>query len=188
MDRPTAIDLSIRVTSTLSDEEREELLGMLREAFGPGRDGAPHRYDETSWQHCQGGTHFLLRHEGRLASHAALVPRTVEQGGLQWRCAYGESMATLPDLRHLGLGTCLLALASQEVKNAYDIGAFGASKYGYYGRMGWERWPGRTFHLKDGKRAESCANGGDVMYLLPDHSAIDPNGELTIDWREGDIW
>lgn len=171
----------VRATHELSPGELDELRQMLERAF----EGD---YDATSWEHCLGGSHFMLRYKDELVSHAALVPRLLEQGDRRLRGVYGESMATVPELHGKGVGSVVAAMAVAAINLEYEIGAFGASRYHFYERMGARRWTGPTFvKTPDGRRPAAPARGA-VMVLLSADSAVDIDGDLTTDWREGDIW
>lgn len=174
-------EIEICRTEELSDKVRAELRSMLEHTFGP-------RYEDIAWHHCLGGTHFLLRYKGVLASHVSLVPRLLEQDGREYRGVYGESMATIPELQGKGIGSIVAAMATADILLHYEIGAFAASKYHFYERLGWRKWSGQTY-VKSGTGKEPASpDRGAVMALLPEGSAIDPDGELVTDWREGDIW
>ena len=171
----------IRHTGQLSVAELRELRDMLEETFGP-------RYDQVAWEHCLGGTHFLLRYQGQLVSHVSLVRRLFEQDGRPIEGVYGESMATVPALQGKGLGSILAAMATADVLLHYELGAFAASKYHFYERLGWRKWAGKTFVVTDSGRRPAAPDRGAVMALLPPGTVIDPERDLTTDWRPGDIW
>lgn len=173
--------VDVRRTEHLTRAERTELRDMLVTSFGE-------RYDETSWQHCLGGIHYLLRQENQLVSHGALVPRRFRQGDRVVEGVYGESMATLPALRHHGLGSVVVAMATAEIRLHHPIGVFAAGRYEFYERLGWRKWRGPTFvSTAQGPRPAAPARGA-VMFRLPLHSDLDPDADLTTDWRDGDIW
>lgn len=174
-------DTLVRHTDDLSPGELQELRHMLEQTFGE-------RYDDAAWGHCLGGNHFFLRYGGRLVSHVSLVPRLFEQGGQQLRGVYGESMATVPELQGKGIGSIVAAMATADVLLHYEIGAFAASKYHFYERLGWRKWSGPTFVMTSAGREPAAPGRGAVMALLPVGSKVDPNGDLTTDWRNGDIW
>ncbi|MEV7523853.1 GNAT family N-acetyltransferase [Streptomyces sp. NPDC091371] len=176
-----SLALDVRHTDEMAAGELAELRDMLVDCFSP-------RYDESAWAHCLGGTHYLLRHRGQLVSHGALIPRHFEQAGRELRGLYGESMATVPNLRGRGLGSIVLAAATADILMHHEIGVFAASKYHFYERLGWLKWPGETYVVAaDGRRPAAPARGA-VMYRLPPGSTIDPAGDLAADWRAGDIW
>ncbi|MFF7732353.1 MULTISPECIES: GNAT family N-acetyltransferase [unclassified Streptomyces] len=172
--------VEVRRTEELGKTGRSELRAMLQESFP--------RYSQTSWEHCLGGLHYLLRYRGELVCHGALVQRYFRQGTRELNGVYGESMATIPKLRHRGLGSVVVAMATAEIRLHYDIGVFAASKYAFYERQGWQKWRGPTF-VDDGPVTRPKApDRGAVMFRLPANSTIDPDADLTTDMRSGDIW
>jgi hypothetical protein len=170
-----------RYSAELTGAELDELREFLGGVFGP-------RYGDDAWQHCLGGTHFLLRYDDRLAAHMANVPRTFWQAERCLRGVYGESMATARHLQGRGLGTVVATLAAADAKLHYEIGALGASKYAFYERLGWRRWAGGTYVVDDGRRRPAAPATGSVLFLLPPGSEIDPSADLCTSWRPGDIW
>lgn len=175
-----SLAVEVRTTQELGEAGRAELRAMLELSFP--------RYDGTSWDHCLGGVHYLVRYGGRLVCHGALVPRYFRQGSRTLNGVYGESMATVPDLRHRGLGSIVVAMATAEVRMHYDIGVFAASKYAFYERQGWQKWRGPTF-VDDGPDTRPAApDRGAVMFRLPENSTVSPDADLATDMRSGDIW
>ena len=171
----------VRPTNQLTTTQLSELRHLLEQTFGP-------RYDEVAWQHCLGGTHFLLRYNGELVSHVSLVPRLFEQAGRRLNGVYGESMVTIPNLQGKGIGTIIAAMATADILLHYELGAFAASKYHFYERLGWRKWAGPTYVADESGRRPAAPDRGAVMALIPPGGGIDLSGDLTTDWRPGDIW
>lgn len=97
-------------------------------------------------------------------------------------------MATVPEFQGKGVGSIVATMAVAAINLDYEIGAFGASRYRFYERMGGKRWLGPTFvRTREGRRPAEPDRGA-VMVLLPEGSTVDINGDLTTDWRTGDIW
>jgi aminoglycoside 2'-N-acetyltransferase I len=176
------VTVRVRHTEQLSEEELDELKAMLKAVFGT------ERYTDESWEHCLGGIHYLLRYGDRLVAHGALVPRYLRQGGRVLRGVYGESMATLNDWRNFGFGSAIVAMATAEIRRNYDIGVFAASRYGFYQRLGWDKWRGPTFVETEHGIEPKGPDRGAVMFRLPDHSTVDPDADLTTISRSGDDW
>ncbi|BBC38366.1 hypothetical protein SGFS_096600 [Streptomyces graminofaciens] len=176
-----SITIETRTTEELGKGGRAELRTMLEGCFGE-------RYGDTAWQHCLGGIHYLLRYRGELAAHGSLVPRWFKQGNVALRGMYGESMATVPHLRHRGLGSIVVAMATAEIRLHHEIGVFAASKYEFYERQGWQKWRGPTFVRTDEETLPAAPARGAVMFRLPVDSSVNPDADLTTDWRDGDIW
>jgi aminoglycoside 2'-N-acetyltransferase I len=75
------------------------------------------------------------------------------------------------------------------VRHAYDLGALGASDEAahFYAARGWKLWEGPSSALTPTgiKRTEE-EDGG--IYVLRLEVPLDLSGELTCDWRNGDVW
>jgi len=71
---------------------------------------------------------------------------------------------------------------------AYDVVALASSDQalGFYAARGWRLWQGPTAALTaDGVvRTPDC---DDCVFVL-DPAELDVDGEITCDWREGDLW
>jgi aminoglycoside 2'-N-acetyltransferase I len=75
------------------------------------------------------------------------------------------------------------------IRGAYDLGALGATDVGaalYTGR-GWLRWEGPTSALTPDGISRTRDEDG-CIYVLPGDAPLDLTGELTCDWRDGDVW
>jgi len=75
------------------------------------------------------------------------------------------------------------------VRNAYDVGALGATDQAipFYAGRGWQVWTGRSSALTpDGIRPTPDDDG--AIYVLAVGRPLDLTGELTCDWRDGDVW
>jgi aminoglycoside 2'-N-acetyltransferase I len=75
------------------------------------------------------------------------------------------------------------------VRNAYDLGALGATDEGarFYAARGWRLWQGPSGALTPtGIQRTEEDDGG--IYVLPVTVSVDVTGELTCDWRDGDVW
>ena len=75
------------------------------------------------------------------------------------------------------------------VRSAYDLGALGATDEALrlYTAHGWQRWEGPTSALTPGGIVRTEEADG-AVYVLPLSAPLDLAGELTCDWREGDVW
>ena len=58
---------------------------------------------------------------------------------------------------------------------------------GFYTGRGWQQWQGRTSALTPNGIVPTPDDDGGV-YVLPVAVPLDLSGELTCDWREGDVW
>ena len=70
-----------------------------------------------------------------------------------------------------------------------DLGALGATDEAVplYERRGWRKWLGPTSALTPTGIVRTTDEDG-FIYVLPGSHPLDLRGELTCDWRDGDVW
>lgn len=93
------------------------------------------------------------------------------------------------DRRGRGHGAALMEAVARVVRGAYALGALATSEEAtdFYPKRGWSLWRGRLFALTPaGPRRTEDADGG--IYVLPVTAALDLSGDLSCDWRDGDVW
>jgi aminoglycoside 2'-N-acetyltransferase I len=155
---------------------------LLDDVFGP-------EFSDEDWDHALGGIHAVVWEGEELVGHASVVQRRLLHGGRALRAGYVEAVAVRPDRRRRGLGGALMEALERVVRGAYELGALGASDEGaaLYLARGWRRWEGRTFALTpDGVvRTEEEDDG---VFVLPVSTPLDISGDITCDWRDGDVW
>ena len=146
-------------------------------------------FSDSDWEHALGGVHALAWEEGELVGHAAVVQRRLLHGGRALRTGYVEGVGVRADLRGRGHAAAMMDELERVIRAAYELGALGASAdgAGFYAARGWQPWRGPTFALTpDGiTRTE---DEDDSIYVLPVAAELDLSGELTCDWRDGDVW
>ena len=170
-------------TVDLTAAERSEVRGLLVHAFAGD-------FSEHDWEHALGGTHALLRSEGRLVGHAALVPRRLFHLGRALWTGYVEALAVDPDARRRGHGTELMrALARSMRTGGFELGALAATDAGaaLYAPLGWLRWEGPTLVLSPEGWVRTPEDDGSV-HVLPLSAGVDVREALGCDWRSGDPW
>jgi aminoglycoside 2'-N-acetyltransferase I len=138
------------------------------------------------WEHALGGMHALLWEDGQLVAHAAVVMRRLVHDGRALRAGYVEGVGVRADRRRRGHGGTVMAAVERIVRGAYDLGALGATDEAVplYTSHGWRRWEGRLSALTPTGVARTPDEEG-AVYVLGD---LDVAGELTCDWRDGDVW
>ena len=145
-------------------------------------------FDDADWSNTLGGMHALTFDGDELVGHASLVQRRMLHGGRVLNTAYVEGVAVHPAYRRRGLASALMT-SMEELLGGYDVGALSASRAGaplYRGR-GWQQWRGPTFALTpNGIQRTEDDDGG--VYVFPGPTPMDLDGELTADWRAGDVW
>ncbi len=168
-------------TAQLEDTALAEIRELLGAAFN--------NFNEEGWEHALGGMHVLLREDGRLLAHGAVVMRRLLHDGRTLRTGYVEAVAVRAAHRRQGLGGRVMEVIEQVIRGAYDLGALSASAAGapLYAARGWRRWRGRTWALSpDG--IVRTADDDDSVHVFDTSVPLDLGGELTCDWRDGELW
>lgn len=144
---------------------------------------------DDDWEHALGGVHALVWADTELIGHGCVVQRRLIHGGRAWRTGYVEGVAVRADRRGHGHGAALMSTLERVVRGAYDLGALSATDAAaeFYAARGWQGWRGPTFALTPtGVRRTEDEDGG--VYVFPVTAALELSGELTCDWRDGDVW
>ena len=144
---------------------------------------------DEDWDHCLGGLHALAWEGDALVGHAAVVQRQLGHAGRAWRTGYVEGVAVRADRRRRGYGSALLDPIERVIRSAYELGALGSSDEGVplYTARGWTPWLGPTWAITpDGRRRTATDDG--AVFVLDPPAGFDVGGELTCDWRAGDLW
>ena len=124
-----------------------------------------------------------------LINHAAVVQQMLLHGGRALRTGYVEGVAVRADRRRRGHGGAMMEALERVVRDAYELGALGTTDeaVAFYAGRGWRQWQGPTSALTPaGIRRTEDEDGW--IYVLPGALPLDLAGELTCDWREGDVW
>ena len=133
-------------------------------------------------------THVLGYLDGMLVSHALWVTRWLQadQGPLL-RTAYVEAVATEKTLRGHGYATAIMKRVQEEIQG-YELGGLSPFSVAYYERLGWEAWRG-PLTIRTGAGLVPTSSDERVMILrLAKTPALDRNGTLSAEWREGELW
>ena len=130
----------------------------------------------------------MIHERGELAGHASVVQRRVIAGGRTLRCGYVEAMAVrgaAPAGHRRGAD----AVCNRIVRGGYHLGALGATDEGapLYTANGWPRWEGPLSAITPEGVVRTPEDDG-YVYVLEADAPLDLTGELTCDWREGDVW
>ena len=174
--------LSLRHTSQVDAATLAAARVLLDEAF----DG---EFGDADWEHALGGLHALAVDGDRLVGHGAVVQRRLLHRGRALRVGYVEGVAVAADRRRQGIAAAVMGALEDVVRRAYDAGALSATDAGsrLYLSRGWQRWRGPTSALTpDGLRRTPDDDGS--VHVLAGTAALDLAGELTCDWRDGDLW
>ena len=144
---------------------------------------------DDDWEHALGGVHALIWAGPELVGHGSVVQRRLVYRGRALRTGYVEGVGVRADQRNRGHGSAIMTELERVVRNAYDLGALGATDdaVDFYSGRGWQRWRGPSSALTpSGVRRTEDDDGG--IYVLPVTIALDTSAELTCDWRDGDLW
>jgi aminoglycoside 2'-N-acetyltransferase I len=146
-------------------------------------------FSDHDWEHALGGIHALVWDGADLVGHAALIQRRLLHGGRALRAGYVEGVGVRGDRRGRGHGAAMMSALERVLRGAYDLGALGATDDAVrlYEARGWKRWRGPTSALTPDGILRTQDDDGSV-YVLQIATPLDLDGELTCDWRDGDVW
>lgn len=169
-------------TSELTAETLAATEAMLRAAF----DGD---FTDDDWEHCLGGMHVLVLEGDEPTAHAAVVQRRLLHRRRALRSGYIEGVAVRGDRRGQGYAATVMDAVESICAAAYDIGALGATDraLGFYTARGWLPWRGTCSALTPEGIVSTPADAESLL-VLPGDAEIDPGGEITCDYRPGELW
>jgi len=169
-------------TSDLDPATLAAARALLDEAFGDAMT-------DRDWEHALGGVHALVWERDELIGHASVVQRRMLHDGRALRTGYVEGVGVRSDRRRRGHAGALMAALERVIRGAYELGALGATAAGapLYAGRGWQLWRGPISTLSPAGIVRTPEEDG-CIYVLPVSAALDLDGELTCDWRDGDVW
>lgn len=180
--------VTVAVRACGSDELGASVLAQLVDLFRAAwPDGD---FSEEDNAHAFGGRHFLAEVDGRVVSHACVVPRTLWLDGRPLQTGYVEAVATLPRFRRQGLATRLMAMANDHIAAGYEFGALSTGEHPLYERVGWQRWAGATWVREPDGTLTRTEDDDDGVMVLPTTRtpALSLREDLACEWRPGDVW
>ncbi|GAA4109480.1 hypothetical protein GCM10022215_03800 [Nocardioides fonticola] len=169
----------------LGDADRSALRELWDDAFGE-------RFSDDDADHAFGGVHVIARDdEGRPVAHASAVPRRLRVGETWFEAAYVEAVAVARARRRQGLGTIAMELLADQIAAGWPFAMLSTGSHGFYERLGWRRWAGRSLTRRADGAEEFDDEHGGLMVLVPDGVPV-PGLDLTLDVvcedRAGDAW
>jgi aminoglycoside 2'-N-acetyltransferase I len=169
-------------TADLDAETLRAVRRLLEDVFAG-------EWEDDDWEHALGGVHALIWEGDELVGHASVVMRRLLHAGAALRCGYVEAVAVHPDHQRRGHGGAMMEAIERVIRGAYDLGALGGTDDGarLYLRRGWKRWQGPLFALTPSGAVRTAEDDG-AVYVLAGSAPLDLAGELTCDWRDGDVW
>jgi aminoglycoside 2'-N-acetyltransferase I len=175
-------DLQIAHTADLDPAAVKAARALLDDVFaGEMTDG--------DWEHALGGVHALVLEGPAVIGHASVIQRRLLHHGRALRAGYVEAVAARADRQRRGHGAAMMAALERVLRGAYDLGALGSTDEGapFYTARGWQLWRGPSSAITpDGIRRTPDDDG--AIYVFELAVPLDIFGELTCDWRDGDVW
>jgi len=167
----------------LSDQQTAAIRRLLDDAFGGD-------LTDEDWQHALGGWHALIEEAGQVVAHAAVVERPFLVGARAVRAGYVEAVAVTPARQRTGLGSSVMRAINARIRERFELGALSSGEWGFYERLGWERWRGPTYVRRaDGQTIRTPDEDEGVMVLRTERSgALDVRQPIVCDERVGDSW
>ncbi|HEY0409709.1 MAG TPA: GNAT family N-acetyltransferase [Candidatus Dormibacteraeota bacterium] len=144
---------------------------------------------DHDWEHSLGGVHALVWDGTELIGHASVIQRRLMHRGRALRTGYLEGVGVRADRRGRGHGAAMMDALERVVRGAYELGALGAADEAatFYAARGWTLWQGPSSTLTPAGIVPTKEEDG-CIYVLPVAVPLDLSGELTCDWRDGDLW
>jgi aminoglycoside 2'-N-acetyltransferase I len=176
-------DLELAHTSDLDAATLAAARGLLEAVF----EDDP--LTDADWEHGLGGIHALVWEDAELVGHASVIQRRLIHRGSALRTGYVECVGVRADRRRRGHGSLMMAALGRVIRGAYELGALGATDEAasLYAAHGWELWRGPTSALTVAGVTRTPDADGCVWVLRVD-AALDLDGPLVCDWRDGDVW
>ncbi len=170
-------------TSHLAASEVEALRALFAAAWPDGQ------FTDIDFMHATGGMHWLSQLDGRVVSHASVVERTLYLDQHATRTGYVEAVATAPSAQGRGYGSTVMRSVAEYIRSTFELGALSTGRHSFYERLGWSRWRGPTSVLAGERRIQTDEDHGGILVLVtPTSPALDLDGPITCDWRDGDVW
>jgi aminoglycoside 2'-N-acetyltransferase I len=168
-------------TADLDPRLREDARRLLYNAFDDMTD--------DDWEHALGGMHAIVLEDAHVIAHAAVIQRRIMHQGRALRTGYVEAVAVRADRRRRGHAASLMAKLERIIRDAYDIGALGASDMAkpFYESRGWQKWRGPSSALTPFGVVRTNEDDGGI-YVLPVTLPLDLDEPIVCDWRGGDVW
>ena len=145
--------------------------------------------DDHDWEHSIGGVHAMAWEGAELVGHASVIQRRLLHGGRALRTGYVEGVGVRADRRRRGYGAAMMAALERVIRGAYEVGALAATDEAleFYAGRGWTLWRGPSSALTP-TGIQRTEDGDGCIFVLQLAVPLDPAGELTCDWRDGDVW
>jgi aminoglycoside 2'-N-acetyltransferase I len=169
-------------TADLDPADLKAARALLDEVF----DG---EVTEADWEHALGGVHALVWDGPTLIGHGSVIQRRLLHRDRALRAGYVEAVAVRADRQGQGHGAAVMDALERVLRGAYDLGALGSTDEGagFYAARGWKLWRGPSSALTPAGVRRTAEDDG-CLYVFELAVPLDLDGELTCDWRDGDVW
>jgi aminoglycoside 2'-N-acetyltransferase I len=178
----TVAELRTAHTADLDPADLKAARALLDEVFNG-------EVTEADWEHALGGVHAMVWDGPALIGHGSVVQRRLLHQGRALRAGYVEAVAVRADRQGQGHGAAVMGALERVLRGAYDLGALGSTDEGagFYAARGWQFWRGPSFALTPAGVRRTADDDG-CLYVFELAVPLDLDGELTCDWRDGDVW
>ncbi|MCX6028718.1 MAG: GNAT family N-acetyltransferase [Chloroflexi bacterium] len=173
------IELHTVPSSALTPAQTDDVITLCSEVF---------RLDYAFYMNLDYERVHVLGYAGsRLVAHALWLTRRLRIGAGPWLTAADvEGVATHADYRGRGYGSAVMRRVQQEIGD-FDLGVLSPSRADWYERLGWVRWQGPLYILKDDAvlvTPDDCV----LVYRTPRSGDLDVQASLTGEWRPFELW
>ena len=149
-------------------------------------------YEEDVWcyyGYLQQAYHVVGRIDAVIVCHALWVDRVLVAGQNSLTTAYVEYVATEPALQGQGLASRLLRflIHAVEASQRYRLAALSPADSDYYERLGWVLWEGELL-IRQADAIIATPDDVVMVYRLSNSPVLDVEGDLSAEWREGELW
>ncbi len=173
------LELRMVSSSEMTQDQYDAVVALCSEVF---------RCDYAFYMNLDLHRVHILGYAGeRLVAHALWLTRRLRIGDGPWlEAAYVEGVATHAGCRGRGHGSAVMRRL-QDAVSSFDLAALSPSDAGWYERLGWQRWRGPLFIVKDGL-TQATPDDEVLIYRTPRTGDLDLDASLTGEWRPFELW
>lgn len=177
---PTAIETLPR--NSLSKEDLQQIIALCRSAYNEELQDLLTSLNNP--------LHVIIRSTTRIISHACIIERWLQNGEAPpMRAAYIEAVCTAPELQSHGYASQIMQRVVVESERLdFNVAALCTGRFGFYERLGWERWRGALSYRRDGELVPCPEEEGVMVYHLAKTPPLTLSVPLSVEWREGEVW
>lgn len=132
--------------------------------------------------------HVLAYRGEQLIGHAMVSTRWMQPEGYPiLRSAYIDAVSVAPTEQGKGIGKIIMQQVAAEIAD-YEIAGLETDKFGFYERVGWERWRGSLAGRGSEGLIPTPDQEGVMILCLPKTPPLNKSGLLTIEDQGARIW